>query len=436
VGRGNCEGEGREGVIARYTDRETGKARGRATMTDASGSTSTGGIYDDAAEARHLALREQFLIRPDVTFLNHGSFGACPRPVFERYQSWQLELERQPVEFIGRRSQELLREARTALSGYLSCDPDEIVYSQNVTTALNIVARSLPLKAGDEILTTDHEYGALERTWRFLCEKTGAKVMERELPLPLDDPDEVVEAVMAGVTPRTRVLFLSHITSPTAVILPIEKLIAKAREAGIWTVIDGAHAPGQVPVDLHALGVDFYGGNCHKWLCSPKGAGFLYARREVQHLLEPLVVSWGWQARDPSPSRFIDEHERQATRDFSAYLSVPAAIEFQAANDWDRVRDECHELARWTAAEVAELTGLPALSTDSPDWYAQMVTMPVPPGDQAGLKIRLYDEFKIEIPVVTWRDQRFVRISVQGYNTRADASRLVDALAEILRSER
>ena len=405
-------------------------------MADSSRPISMGGTYDEAAEARHLALREQFLVRPDVTFLNHGSFGACPRPVFERYQEWQLELERQPVEFIGRRSHELLRDARTALAAYLGCDPDEVVYSPNVTTALNVVARSLPLKSGDEILTTDHEYGALDRTWRFMCARSGATVVRQALPLPLEDPDEVVESVMAGLTPRTRVLFLSHITSPTAVTLPIDKLIARAREAGLWTVIDGAHAPGQVPVDLHALGADFYGGNCHKWLCSPKGAGFLYARREVQHLLEPLVVSWGWEARDPGPSRFVDEQERQATRDFSAYLSVPAAIEFLAANDWDRVRDECHELARWTASEVAELTGLPPLTADSPTWYAQMSTMPLPPGDEVALKTRLYDQYRIEIPVIVWRDQRFVRISVQGYNSRADCMRLVDALAEILRRER
>jgi isopenicillin-N epimerase len=200
-------------------------------------------------------------------------------------------------------------------------------------------------------------------------------------------------------------------------------------------VIDGAHAPGQVPVDLHALGVDFYGGNCHKWLCAPKGAGFLYARRDVQQLLDPLIVSWGWQARDPSPSRFVDEQERQATRDISAYLSVPAAIEYQAVNDWPRVREECHELARWTASEVAKLTGLPPLTADSPSWYAQMVTMPLPPGDDAALKTRLYKQYRIEIPIVVWRDQRFVRISVQGYNTRADAQKLVGALAEILRSE-
>jgi isopenicillin-N epimerase len=392
--------------------------------------------YDDAADARHRALREQFLIRPDVTFLNHGSFGACPQPVFERYQAWQLELERQPVEFIGRRRVGLLAEARGALASYLRADADEVVYAQNVTAALNVVAQSLPLAEGDEILTTDHEYGALDRTWRFVCERRGTRYVIRTLPYPLDDPNEVVEAIMAGLTPRTRVLFLSHITSPTAATLPIEPLIARAREAGIWTVIDGAHAPGQIDLDLHALGVDFYGGNCHKWLCAPKGAGFLYARRELQHLLEPQVVSWGWQARDPSPSRFIDEQEFQGTRDFASHLAVPDAIAFQAAHDWPRVREECHALARWARAELTELTGLPPLTADSSEWYAQMATIPLPPGDEVVLKRRLYDDYLIEAPVVVWRGQRHVRISVQGYNTAADVSRFVDAVAALVHDER
>jgi isopenicillin-N epimerase len=404
-------------------------------MTELISANLTAGGYDDRAEARHLALRGQFLLRPGVVFLNHGSFGACPRPVFEQYQNWQRELEEQPVEFIGRRRVGLLQDARSALAAYLGADADEVVYMPNVTTALNVVARSLPLADGDEILTTDHEYGALDRTWRFVCERNGARYVVRPLPMPLDDPDEVVEAIMAGVTSRTRVLFLSHITSPTAAILPIEPLIARARAAGLWTVIDGAHAPGQVPINLHTLGVDFYGGNCHKWLCAPKGAGFLYARRELQHLLDPLVVSWGWQAREPGSSRFIDEHEFQGTLDFAAYLSVPAAIEFQTGHDWQRVRAECHELARWARSVVAELTGLAPLTADSPTWYAQMATIPLPPGDEIALKRRLYEEYQIEIPVVVWRDRRHFRVSVQGYNTRADVERLVQALATILRGE-
>jgi isopenicillin-N epimerase len=389
-------------------------------------------IYDEAAEARHRALREQFLIRPEVTFLNHGSYGACPRPVFERYQARQLELERQPVEFMGRRLRGLLADARAALAAYLGVDADEVVYHPNVTTALNVVARSLPLESGDEILTADHEYGALERCWTFVAEKRGARIVTRELPTPLADAEAVVEAVWAGVTERTRVLFLSHVTSPTAAILPLAPLIARARERGIWTVVDGAHAPGQLEVDLRALGVDFYGGNCHKWLCAPKGSGFLYARRELQPLLEPLVVSWGWRPRDPGPSRFVDEQERQATRDPAAYLAVPDAIAFQREHDWPRVRAECHALARLARQRVAALTGLPDLVADSPDWYAQMATMPLGDVDAAELKRRLYEEDGVEIPVSRWRDQTRLRISVQGYNTRADVERLVGALERLL----
>jgi isopenicillin-N epimerase len=388
--------------------------------------------YDDAAEARHLALREQFLIKPEVTFLNHGSYGACPRPVFERYQALQLELERQPVEFLGRRLRGLMAEARASLAAYLGADADEVVYHSSVTAALNVVTRSLRLAEGDEVLTANHEYGALERAWRFVCEKVGARLVTQTLPHPIESVDQVVEAIWAGVTPRTRVLFLSHITSPTAAILPIAPLIARARERGIWTVIDGAHAPGQIDVDLHALGVDFYGGNCHKWLCAPKGAGFLYARRDVQPLLEPLVVSWGWQARDPGPSRFVDEQERQGTRDPSAFLSVPDAIAFQAANDWPRVRAECHALAREARQRLAPLSGRSAPVPDADEWYGQMATIPLPPCDVATLKQRLYDEHAIEIPVSSWRDQPQLRISIQGYNTRTDVDRLVDALSKLL----
>jgi isopenicillin-N epimerase len=389
--------------------------------------------YDSVAEARHLALREEFLLDPNWNFLNHGSYGACPRPVFERYQAWQRELERQPVEFLSRRLGGLLGEAREALAGYLGTDADEVAYQSNVTTALNVVARSLPLQEGDEILTTDHEYGALERTWRFIGERRGLRSVVQSLPVHFSDPAEVVEAVWTGVTARTRVLFLSHITSFSAVTLPIAPLIARAREAGIWTVIDGAHAVGQIPVDLHALGVDFYGGNCHKWLCSPKGAGFLYARRDVQPLVEPLVVSWGWQARDPGPSRFIDEQTRQATRDPAAYLAVPDAIAYEAERDWPRVRSECHELVRLARAGIAEITGLPPLTDDSPEWFAQMATLPLPPCDPLALAARLRDEFRIEIPFSSWKDRHFVRISIQGYNTRADVDALLRALAGVIR---
>jgi len=374
-----------------------------------------------------LSLRNKFLLQPDVVFLNHGSFGACPRCVFEAYQAWQLELERQPVEFLGRRCRDLLRAARAALAAFVGADADEVVYVPNATTGLNVVARSLPLRAGDEVLATDHEYGALDRTWRFVCRQRGAQYRRRPVPLPIESADQVVEAIWSGVTPRTRVLFLSHVTSPTAIIFPLAELIRRARERGLFTVVDGAHAPGQVPLDLGALGADFYSGNCHKWMCAPKGAAFLYARRELQAVVEPLVVSWGWESDSPGPSKFIDEQEWQGTRDVAAYLAVPAAIRFMQEHDWPRVQRECHELLRTARAGLAALTRLPPITPDAPAWFAQMAALPIPPCDPEALTRRLRDESHIEVPLVKWNERQFVRVSIQAYNTREDVAALVQA---------
>lgn len=379
-------------------------------------------------------MRDLFLLQPDVVFLNHGSFGACPRPVFKAYQAWQLELERQPVEFLGRRFVTLMSEARKALSTFVGADADDLVYVPNATTGLNTVARSLPLGPGDEVLSTDHEYGALDHTWRFVCGKRGARYVRRSIPLPVKSVEQVVQAIWSGVTERTRVIFLSHITSPTAIILPVTELVRRARRAGIITVIDGAHAPGQIPLDLPALGVDFYSGNAHKWMLSPKGAAFLYARREVQHLLEPLVVSWGWDPKKPGNSRFIDTHEYQGTKDIAAYLAVPVAIRFMGEHDWPSVRRACHKLVRYARERITALTGLEAITPDDPAWFAQMASFPLPPCDADALKQRLYEEYHIEIPICTWNGRQFVRISVQGYNTQADIDSLVEALAELLPS--
>ncbi|MBI3153592.1 MAG: aminotransferase class V-fold PLP-dependent enzyme, partial [Chloroflexi bacterium] len=288
-------------------------------------------------------LKKHFLLNPTVTFLNHGSFGAAPKPVFKEYQRWQRELEYQPVEFLGRRHNDLMRASREVLGKYLGTSAENLVYAQNVTIALNIVARSLELGVGDEVLTTNHEYGAMDRTWRFLSKERGFAYINQ--PVDLTSQDDFVESFWKGVTPRTRVIFLSHITSPTATIFPVEKIIQRARAKNIITVIDGAHVAGQLPLHLDSLGADFYCGNLHKWLCAPKGAGFLYARPQVQHLLKPLVVSWGYESETPSGSTFIDHHEWWGTRDIAAFLSVPKAIEFQQNHAWAEVRGACHQLA-------------------------------------------------------------------------------------------
>jgi isopenicillin-N epimerase len=213
---------------------------------------------------------------------------------------------------------------------------------------------------------------------------------------------------------------------------PIKPLIDRARERNIITIVDGAHAPGQIDLNLRELGADFYSGNLHKWLMSPKGSAFLYARKEMQHLVEPLVVSWGWESEKPSSSKFVDEQEWQGTRDIAAFLSVPAAIQFQRDHDWPRVRRECHELVRYARQQVSDLFGLPPLTPDDVQWFAQMSALPLPACDLDALKRRLYDEYRIEIPVIRWNDRCFVRISIQGYNTRADVDALIKAFRAIL----
>jgi isopenicillin-N epimerase len=374
-------------------------------------------------------LRSLFLLRPDVVYLNHGSFGACPCPVFEAYQAWQHELERQPVKFMQRRGP-LLREAREALGAYLHADADDLVYVTNVTLALNIVARSLPLAPGDEVLTPDPEYGSMNRMWELVCERRGARYVRREVPLPIHSAEEVIQAIWSGVAERTRVLYLSHITSPTALILPIEELVRGARGAGILTVIDGAHAPGQVTVDLEGLDADFYGGNCHKWMNAPKGAGFLYARRDAQPLLEPLIG--GRMADGVDGSRLIGEHEYQGTRDIAAFLAVPAAIQFMEEHDWTAVRRACHDWVRYARDVLATRTALPPVCPDDATWFAQMAVLPLPPCDGNALYRRLWEEWAIEIPVCSWNGQQFLRLSVQGYNDRADIDTLLEALDKLL----
>ena len=380
------------------------------------------------------SLKEQFLLDPDVVFLNHGSFGAAPKPVFEAYQSWQLRLERQPVLFLGRELDGLLRVARASLGQYLNAEADDLVYVPNATYGVNIIARSLRLKPGDEVLTTDHEYGACDYTWDFICGKQAAKYIHQPISLPVCSEEEIVDQFWRGVTPRTRVIYLSHITSPTALRLPAETICQRARKAGIITIIDAAHSPGQIPVDLQGLGADIVFGNCHKWLLGVKGAGFLYVRPECQKLIEPLIVSWGYHptAETTTGSRFIDLLQWTGTKDPTAALAVPVAIQFMQQHDWDTVRRECHQLLRHALQRISHLTGLPPLYPFDSDFYSQMGAAPLPTSNLVLLKKRLYDEFKVEVPLVQWQDRQLIRISVQGYNTQSDLDVLVNALQVLL----
>lgn len=425
-------------------------------------------------------LRDSFLLDPGVIFLNHGSFGATPRPVFDAWQAWQRRMEAQPVLFLGRKLAGLLAEARTALGGLLGAQRDDLAFIHNATLGVNIVARSLAghLRPGDEILTSDHEYGACVNAWEMVCRKTGAVLVKQAVPMPDEWPDPLpgrvqtisegqqspapfseggdasrrADAFWSGVTERTRVIFLSHITSPTALRMLVAEIARRARAAGILTLVDGAHAPGQIDLDLDTLGVDFYTGNLHKWLSAPKGAGFLWARREVQGLIEPLVVSWGWgpERNMFTGSDFVDALEWQGTDDFSAFLAVPAAIAFQREQGWDGVRAACRARLARTLAEMEEITGVATAYLEQgsgkkekgetaaalmgcAEMPPQVGVIPLPPGvDAFALKARLWDRHRIEIPAIAWRGRSFLRLSVQGYVSDEELGRFVAAVGEEL----
>lgn len=397
-------------------------------------------------------LKDLFQLDPHITFLNHGSFGAVPREVFHVYQEWQRRLEFQPVKFLGREITGLMQTARADLAAYLGTQADEILYFPNPTTAINMVARNMipvpgesqppegktfKLYPGDEILSSDHEYGAMDRTWDYVCRCSSAYYRKQIVSMPVaDDPQGFVEHFWKGVTQRTRVIFISHITSPTALIFPVQEICRRARQEGILTIVDGAHAPGQINLDLSKLEADIYTGACHKWLMAPKGSAFLYARKEAQVWMDPLVISWGYSP-DPgygSNLPWIDYHEWQGTRDMAAFLSVPAAIEFQKTHNWQAVRDRCHHLAVSLRRELQELTGLEALCPETSRWFAQMFSVCLPDEiDPKNLQLRLYQQYKIEVPVVKWKNDKLLRVSIQGYNDQADTQVLIHALKELLK---
>ena len=357
-------------------------------------------------------MKELFLLDSDVVFLNHGSFGACPRPVFERYQAWQRELEREPVQFIARRLTGLLAEARAALGEYVGARADDLTFVPNATTGVNVAARALRLQPGDEVLATDLEYGACDLTWEHECAKAGARYVRAPAGELLDHSTE-----------HTRAVFLSHITSETALLLPAERIVEEARARGLTTIVDGAHAVAQVDLDLTTLGADFYAGNCHKWLCAPKGAGFLYVAPSWQEYVDGAITSWGYE----EPATFISRTQRQGTRDSAAYLAVPDAIAFVQEHN---TRDRCIELARKARRALCELLGTEPIAPE--EQVLQMASVRIPHLDP-DLQQRLFADHRVEIPI---SDDMLMRLSIAMYNTEEDVERLLDALSVALRSAR
>lgn len=389
------------------------------------------------------SLRDQFLLDPDLVFLNHGSYGACPREVLAALHAWHAEMERNPVEFLGRRSASLLASARGVLAAALNTQADELAFVPNATTGVNIVAASLSrsgwLQPGDEVLGTDHEYGACEAAWQAACAATGAVYRRVAVPLPFD-PSAFVDHLMAAVTPRTRVLFASHITSTTALVFPVAALCAAARARGLFTLIDGAHAPGQIDVDLTAVAADAYTGNAHKWWCAPKGAAFLHLRSEHHRHIGGSITSWGDVAEAmapgglPSPfdgytgaSLLQRRLQWQGTRDLAAWLTVPAALDFLHRHDWPARRAECHAKAVALMHRVAARQGLLPIAPDQV--FGQMVAIPVRHRDGDALRRHLFEQHRIEVPTTEHGGQTLLRVSVQAYNSADDLARLEHALA-------
>jgi len=374
---------------------------------------------------------------PGTTYLNHGSFGPSPRCVQEAREQLQRRLEAQPMDFFLRQLPPLFLAARAKLAAFVGADSDDLIFVDNATVGMNVVAASIELQPGDEVLCNDHEYGAVLRIWERKCQAAGAKLVVQQLPSPLRSIDELVDAIFAAASDRTRLLVFSHITSPTAVIFPAAEICRGARERGIPVCIDGPHAVAMLPLDLRALDCDFYTASCHKWLSAPFGSGFLYVHSRWQASVRPAIVSWGRTLDGEQPS-WRDEFHWLGTRDPSAWLAVPAAIDFLESYGIERFRQQTHELARYARQRVTELTArhsaglaskfLEPLVPDEPTWYGSMAAMPLPPGEAEPLQRALWERHGIEAPIIDWSGRRLVRVSCHLYNSAAQVDRLVEAL--------
>ncbi len=376
-------------------------------------------------------LKEAFLLRKDITFLNFGSFGATPKPIFEAYQQFQRELEYEPVQFIVNKGPEYLKESRVRLAEFLTCEPDDLVYVPNPTFAVNIVARSLDLKAGDEVLSTNIEYGACDRTWEFYCAEKGAKYIKQAISLPIQSKEAFLDDFWKGFNEKTRIVFISQITSATGLILPVKEICDEAKRRGLLVFIDGAHVPAHIELNLIALNADFYTGACHKWMMTPKGSSFLHVKPEHQKQLDPLVVSWGYQADFPGQSQFLDYHQFNGTRDFSAYLTIPEAIDFMKVNDWWGVAEDCRILVQKWLPGLCDLVGSKPLAPVTDEFIGQMGSIPVRCENPMELKNILYKEYKIEIPVMVQNGQVYIRYSINAFNSEEDLVKLEQTLLEL-----
>ena len=375
-------------------------------------------------------MKDHYLLEKNITFLNHGSFGACPKSVFKNYQNWQRLLESQPVQFLSHDIYKYLEESRIHLSNLISCDSDDIIFVPNPTTAINTIIRSLMIDKNYEVLTSNHEYGAMIRAWEWFSENKGYSLIQKSLEVPFTTTNNFVDDFWSAVTNNTKIIFISHITSPTAIIFPIEEICQQARNKSIMTIIDGAHVPGHIQLDISTLDPDIYIGACHKWLSAPKGSSFMYVKKDIQDIIDPLIISWGKDV-DPSPSSFINENQYQGTRDFSSFLSVPAAINFQRDNDWKIVKARCRDLTKKTLISLQNILKSDLLCPVNDSWLAQMASIQIPVNDSLKMKNELLKKYNIEIPIFEWDGKKMLRFSFNAYNDERDSNELINAIKDI-----
>jgi isopenicillin-N epimerase len=392
----------------------------------------------DAGFARH------WLLDPAVDFLNHGSFGACPLPVLETQRQLREELERQPVRFMVRELDRRLAAARRALGTFVGVDPDDLAFVSNATTGVNTVLRSLRFDVGDELLTTDQAYNACRNALSFAAARDGASLVVAAVPFPVRSPGDVVEAVLGRVTSRTRLVLLDHVTSPTGAVWPVKQIVGALSSRGIDTLVDGAHAAGMVALNVEEIGAAYYAGNCHKWICAPKGSAFLHVRRDRQDRIRPLTISHGANSPRRDVSRFRLEFDWTGTQDVTPFLCIPEALRFMGSlfpGGWTELRQHNRQSALLARALLCSALDVRPPCPD--EMTGSLVTVPLPDGNEGPprspldgdpLQDALIDEFRIEVPVVSWPapPKRWVRVSSQIYNGEPQYLRLASALRRLL----
>lgn len=380
------------------------------------------------------SIRDAWSIRPGTIYLNHGSWGPPPSVVKEARANWLARLDEQPMDLFLREYEESWFKARASLAAFVGADSDGLILVPNATAGMNLVADSVKLSDGDEILLNNHEYGAVMRIWDRKAKESGAEVRTVPLSTPLNDPAELVEFFKKSFSPKTRILVLSHITSPTAITLPIKEIAAVAKAQGILVCVDGPHAVAQLPLDLQTLGADFYTASCHKWLCAPLGSGFLYVAEPYRKQIRPAYLSWG-RLRPNSPKEWYEEFVWLGTADYAAYLAIPTAIEFMESVGLERFRTQTHQMARYVRRRLEALDGGEPLVSDSPQWYGNMAHVPIPfSGDAAALQRKLWDKYQIEVPIWNFGERVFARVSCHLYTTREQVDYFLDSLKSELAS--